>query len=104
VLTKQASIEIKWEAYYWQAQHARLVKREAALRRDVETLQARIRDLTQRLYGTKSEQSAGADGTTSPKEDRPKNPGKQPGSKGHGRRDRFALPLVAELHDVSIPR
>src|SRR5712691_8036593 len=62
VLTKQAYIEIKWEANYWRAQHARLVEREAALKREVETLQATIRDLKQRLYGTKSEQSTGPDG------------------------------------------
>ena len=97
VLTKQAYIALKWEANYWRAQHAQLVEREAALKRAVEMLQTTIRDLTQRLYGTKSEQSSGADGTTSPKVDSPKNRGQQPGSKGHGRRDRFALPVVAEV-------
>jgi transposase len=101
VLTKQAYIELKWEANYWRAQQARLVEREAALKREVETLQATIRDLNQRLYGTKSEKSSGTDGTPSPKADRPKNRGQQPGSKGHGRRDRFALPVVAEVHDLS---
>ena len=100
-LTKQAYIALKWEANYWRAQHARLVEREAALKRAVEMLQATIRDLTQRLYGTKSEQSSGADGTTSPKVDSPKKRGQQPGSKGHGRRDRFALPVVAEVYDLS---
>jgi hypothetical protein len=99
VLTKQAYIELKWEANYWRAQHARLVEREAALKREVETLQATIRDLTQRLYGTKSEKASGADGTASPKADSPKKRGQQPGSKSHGRRDRFALPVVAEVHD-----
>src|SRR2546423_15304295 len=79
VLTKQAYIELKWEANYWRAQHARLVEREAALKREVETLQATIRGLTQRLYGTKSEKLSGADGTTSPKADSPKNRGQQPG-------------------------
>ena len=54
VLTKQAYIALKWEANYWRAQHARLVEREAALKRAVEMLQTTIRDLTQRLYGTKS--------------------------------------------------
>src|SRR6266571_9364135 len=71
VLTKQAYIELKWEANYWRAQHARLVEREAALKREVETLQATIRDLKQRLYGTKSEKSSGADGATAPKADSP---------------------------------
>src|SRR5215470_4473190 len=101
VLTKQAYIALKWEANYWRAQHARLVEREAALKREVATLQATIRDLTQRLYGTKSEKVSGTDGTTSPKVDSPKNRGQQPGSQGHGRRDRCALPVVVEVYDVS---
>src|SRR5215470_15506527 len=95
VLTKQAYIALKWEANYWRAQHARLVEREVA------TLQATIRDLTQRLYSTKGEKASGADGTTSPKVDSPKNRGQQPGSQGHGRRDRCALPVVAEVYDLS---
>ena len=101
VLTKQAYIALKWEANYWRAQHARLVEREAALKKEVETLQATIRDLTQRLYGTKSEQSAGADGTTSPQVSSPRHRGQQAGSQGHGRRDRSALPVVAEVRDLS---
>src|SRR5437660_6246524 len=63
VLTKQAYIELKWEANYWRAQHARLVEREAALKGEVEALQSTIRDLTQRLYGAKSEKSACPDRT-----------------------------------------
>src|SRR5437660_9972923 len=31
----------------------------------------------------------------------PRQRGQQPGSKGHGRSDRSALPVVAEVHDVS---
>src|SRR5947208_15813873 len=61
VLTKQDYIALKWEANYWRAQHARLVQREAALKAQGEALEAQIRDLTQRLYGTKSERAAGAE-------------------------------------------
>src|SRR5439155_24037403 len=61
VLTKQAYIQLKWEANYWRAQHTRLLEREAALKAEVETLHATIRDLTQRLYGAKSEKTAGCD-------------------------------------------
>ena len=46
VLTKQAYIQLKWEANYWRAQHTRLLEREAALKAEVETLHATIRDLT----------------------------------------------------------
>src|SRR6266851_1253475 len=101
VLTKQAYIELTWQANYWRAQHARLVEREAALKAEVEALRATIRDLTQRLYGTKSEQSASPDGASASKPTSPRKRGQQPGSRGHGRSDRSALPVVAEVHDVS---
>src|SRR5713226_6278964 len=82
VLTKQAYIELKWEANYWRAQHARLVTAKAALQAEVEAHQATIRDLKQRLYGAKSEQSAGPDtaGESQPASTRKR--GQQPGSTG----------------------
>src|SRR3989442_5003483 len=61
VLTKQDYIRLKWEANYWRAQHACLVQREAALKAQVEVLEAQVRDLHQRLYGTKSEKTAGSE-------------------------------------------
>ncbi len=100
VLTKQAYIALKWEANYWRAQHARLVEREAALKTEVTALEAKVRDLNQRLYGTKSEKSAGSDAAGQSKPASPRNRGQQPGSQGHGRSDRSALPVVAEVHDV----
>jgi len=101
VLTKQAYIELKWQAKYWRAQHEQSLKREAALKAQVEALEATVRDLYQRLYGTKSEKSAGPDhaGSSKPASTRPR--GQQPGGQGHGRSDRSALPVVAEVHDVS---
>ena len=101
VLTKQAYIELKWQANYWRAQHERLLEREAALQAEVEALQATIRDLNQRLYGTKSEKSAGPDGAGASTPTSPRQRGQQPGSRGHGRSDRSALPVVAEVHDLS---
>ena len=101
VLTKQAYIELKWQAKYWRAQHEQSLKREAALKAQVEALEAMVRDLNQRLYGTKSEQSVGPDqaGRSKPTNARPR--GQQLGSQGHGRSDRCALPVVAEVHDLS---
>src|SRR5438094_3936980 len=92
VLTKQAYIQLKWEAHYWRRQHERLVEREAALKAEVEALQATIRDLNQRLYGAKSVQSAVSDGPGESKPASARKRGQQPGSKGHGRSDRCALP------------
>jgi len=101
VLTKQAYIELTWKANYWQTQHARSVEREAALTAQVASLEATIRDLTQRLYGTKSEKSAGPDAAAASKPSRPRPRGQQPGSKGHGRSERSALLVVPEVHDLS---
>src|SRR5882724_9333602 len=101
VLTKQAYIELTWEANYWRAQHARLVEREAALKGEVEALQSTIRDLTQRLYGAKSEKSACSDRPGESTLANPRKRGQQPGSTGHGRSDRTALPVVTEVRDLS---
>src|SRR5216683_4100038 len=101
VLTKQDYIALKWEANYWRAQHACLVQREAALKAQVDMLEAQVRDLHQRLYGTKSEQSAGSEAAGQSKPASPRNRGQQPGTQGHGRSDRSALPVVVEVHDVS---
>ncbi len=101
VLTKQAYIELTWEAHYWRAQHARLVEREAALKVEVEALQSTLRDLTQRLYGAKSEKSACPDRTGESTLANPRKRGQQPGSTGHGRSDRTALPVVTEVRDLS---
>lgn len=101
VLTKQAYIQLKWEAHYWRRQHERLLERESALKAEVEAHQATIRDLQQRLYGTKSEQSRGPDGAGVSRGASPRKRGHQPGSPGHGRSDRAALPVVAEVHDLS---
>src|SRR2546428_1208341 len=101
VLTKQAYIELTWEANYWRAQHARLVEREAALKGEVAALQSTIRDLTQRLYGAKSEKSACSDRPGESTLANPRKRGQQPGSTGHGRSDRTALPVVTEVRDLS---
>ncbi len=101
VLTKQDYIELKWKAHYWESQYERLLGREAALKAEVAARDATIRDLKQRLYGTTSEKSSGSDSTGESKPASPRNRGQQPGSTGHGRSDRSALPVVAEPHDLS---
>src|SRR5918997_4542584 len=101
VLTKQDYIALKWEANYWRAQHARLMQREAALKAQVEALEAQIRDLNQRLYGTKSEKSAGSEALGKSHEVHCRKRGQQPEAPGHGRSDRSALPVVIEVHDLS---
>jgi transposase len=101
VLTKQAHIALKWEANYWRAQHGQSLKREAALKAQVAAHEATIRDLKQRLYGKKSERSAGPDRAGESKPASTRKRGQQPGSQGHGRSDRSALPVVVKVHDLS---
>ena len=101
VLTKQDSSALKWEANDWRAQHARLVPREAALKAQGEALEAPRRDLPHRLYGKKSEQSAGSEALGKSQPAPPRQRGQQPGSQGHGRSDRSSLPVVVAVHDVS---
>jgi transposase len=101
VLTKQDYIALKWQANYWRSQHARVVKREAALKAQVEALEATVRDLKQRLYGTKSEKATGSEAAAASQPVSARNRGQQPGTPGHGRSDRSALPVVAEVHDLS---
>src|SRR5262245_63949869 len=94
ILTKQAYIELTWQAHYWRAQYEQLVERETALKAEIEAHQATIRDLTQRLYGTKSEKSTRLNTAGALPSASPRRRGQQPGSSGHGRRDRSTLPVV----------
>jgi transposase len=101
VLTKQAYIQLKWAVNYWRAQYQRGLEREATLKAEVEAQQATIRDLKQRLYGTKSERAASAHGVGESKADSLRQRGQQPGSPGHGRSSRSALPEVGEVQELS---
>jgi transposase len=101
VLTKQAYIQLKWEVNYWRAQYQRALAREAARKAEVEAQQATIRDLKQRLYGAQSERATRAHGMGEPKADGPRQRGQQPGSPGHGRSSRSALPEVVEVQELS---
>lgn len=98
VLPKSEYIQLKWTANYWQTQHARAVEREAALKEEVEHYKAQVRDLRQRLYGKKSEQSSGVTSGQEPKA-RGKR-GQQAGRSGHGRTSHSHLPMVEEHWDL----
>jgi len=101
VLTKQAYIELTWQANYWRAQYEQLMEREAALKAAIEAQQATIRDLTQRLYGTKSEKATRSHRADEPSPASPRKRGQQPGSRGHGRRHCATLPIGVEVRDLS---
>ena len=71
-LTQQEYVDLKWQAHYWKAQHARALDRAAAWKREAEKWQARVRDLKQRLYGKKSERSSVVTAQHKPKPSRPR--------------------------------
>lgn len=130
-------VELRQQAHYWQAQHARAVQREAAARAEVQRLQQIVRDqriqiaeltqqlealkakvawLKQQVFGRKSEQTQGdvdqvngagagaetADGSAAPQSlsPPPRRRGKQPGTKGYGRKHRTELPTEEVVHDL----
>lgn len=96
---RQQLVELRCQANYWQAQHQRAVRREAALAAEVRQLQGEIRDLKRRLFGRKTETAAASEPKTKPPDkdqDQRRSRGQQPGSKGHGRRQHDHLPTTHE--------
>jgi transposase len=99
-LTKEAYIDLTCQVHYWRAQYELATKREAALQATIAAQQATIRALTQRLYGTKSEKATRCQRFGPPQARPPRKRGHQPGTPGHGRQDRSALPRVVEVYDL----
>lgn len=87
---KTALIQLRCNSNYWESRHKDALLREAHLKEENENLQARVRYLTQQLYGTKTEQRFSAQTLSTDKSERKR--GHQPGQKGHGRRDYAHLP------------
>lgn len=99
ILAKSEYIQLRREAQYWKSQYGRAVERQQALKAKIEHLQARIRDLIQRLYGRKTEK--GTNKSEARKNKGPKRPrGQQKKSKGHGRTLLKNLPVVEEFVDL----
>ncbi len=98
-LAKSEYIQLRCENQYWKKQHGRAVERVQALKAETECLQARIRDLKQRLFGRKTEK--GTNKSESRKNKGIKRPrGQQKKSKGHGRTLLKNLPVVEEFVDL----
>ena len=101
VLSKLDFIELKAQRNFYKAQHERGLAREAELQKQLDQERAKVRDLNQRLYGKKSEQ-------TKPSEKHAKDPsqtsarprGQQPGTPGHGRTARPHLSVEEEIWDL----
>jgi len=123
-LTQQEHVQLKWDAAYWRTRHQGAIKRlaqrehefqteqarrdqraaetEAILKARMETLEARIRDLCQRLFGAKSEKTGHSERQQKDHSGQPARPrGQQPGRPGHGRSRLDHLPVVPEIIDLT---
>ena len=88
---------LKSEVGYWQAMHKKAISREKRLKQTIQDLEGQIRDLRNRLFGTKSEKKSSSKDEDKSKSSNSKRPrGQQPGSKGHGRTTRPNLPQKEE--------
>lgn len=122
-------VRLRQAAHYWRAQHARIVKREAALKakvqeldetlrhrdatikqlkQQIEALKAKLIWFKQQVFGRKTEQtqckssdnkSNISNSCESSSEER-RNRGQQRGTKGHGRRRHPNLPCIIQPHNL----
>ena len=94
--------EFRWQVGYWKSRHADALKRNEQLTEELRQAKGQIRTLQDKLFGRKSEKSAGSDRSNEllDPEDVPavgKKRGAQPGQLGHGRRDYSHLPAKEEF-------
>lgn len=121
-LSKQAYIQLTWDARYWKTTYQRAIarlreleerhrreteqaaQREAALRGELSAAQAKIRELQKRVFGRKSEQSSGADRAPTANVPSPRSRGQQTGAPGHGRTMHGHLPAHTESIEIDSPQ
>lgn len=125
---EQTWVELRMQANFWKAQHARVVERETKLKersqlleatvirqeflvkeqtKQIEDLNAQIAWLKQQVFGRKTEQSEESDlDSCSPGQkysavsDEKRSRGQQRGANGSGRRKRVNLPTKITFHDL----
>ena len=99
-ITKAEHIDLIHRANYWKAQHAQLKQKCARLEEENQRKDARIRDLTNRAFGKKSEKKSTAKSEKSESSTTKLPRGQQQGSRGHGRTSRPNLPVLNEKVDL----
>ena len=97
--------ELRQQAGYWKAQHARAVQRLHQLEAEVERLQGANRQLQSQLFGRQSEKSTSADRRNvldGEQEDTatPRQRGQQPDRPGPKRRDYRHLPVRDDVREL----
>ena len=99
-ISKAEHIDLIHRAKYWEAQHAQLKKKCARLEDEIQRKDARIRDLTNRVFGKKSEKQSAKKSEKPDSSSSQRSRGQQKGSTGHGRTPRPNLPVVNEKVDL----
>ena len=106
-ISEKEYLSLKCELGYWRSMHEKALSRIDKLNRIIAHQKGKIRDLTNRLFGKKSEKKGSNKKDGEPKNTTPeeRDRGQQPGSEGHGRTERPDLPRVEEPVDFSeIPK
>jgi transposase len=106
VAQRREILELRQQAGYWKAQHARAVQRIGELEVEVERLRGENRQLQGQLFGRKSEKSSSSDRTNhlDGEEEEEGSPtrkrGQQKDRPGPKRRDYAHLPVEEEIHEL----
>lgn len=91
--------EARQQAGYWKTQFQRGKERETKLQRQVDDLQAKVKQLEHQLFGRKSEKKNRSEASSASRGGkRPR--GQQPGNPAPNRRSHEHLPQVEELRDL----
>jgi transposase len=103
---EQLQTDFSREVGFWKSQHSKAVKRIEKLTAELHQSRGQVRALQDKLFGRKSEKSAGCDRSNDlfdPEQltATAKKRGAQPGHAGHGRRDYSHLPVDEEF--VTLP-
>lgn len=91
IATTEAAIHDRQQAGYFKSMHERALQRLLEKDQQIESLKAKVAELTHRVFGRKSEIGKSKN-TTPPQARRPR--GQQPGTPGHSRKPRKDLPVV----------
>ena len=102
VISEKEYRTLKCEAGYWRSMHEKALTKTDRLNNEIKQLKGKVRDLTNRIFGKKSEKKnsskkAGESKHKGSGEKRKR--GQQPGTEGHGRTKRPNLPRVEESVD-----
>ncbi len=108
IISEKEYRTLKCDVGYWRSMHEKSLSRIDKLNITIKYQEGKIRDLTNRIFGKKSEKKSSGekDGEVKNKVSGEKRKrGQQPGTEGHGRTKRPDLPRVEEAVDFSkIPK